>query len=61
VGRKRTDLTSFPSSREPRARSDDARERLADVLRETGGNLSRSARRLGVARSTLRWLQGLIP
>jgi len=55
------------SAGEPRAGSDDARERLAAVLRETGGNLSRSARRLGVARSTLRWqvqrygLQGLIP
>ena len=28
---------------------------LAAVLRETGGNVSRAARRLGVARSTLRW------
>jgi transcriptional regulator with GAF, ATPase, and Fis domain len=43
------------------------RERIAAVLRETGGNLSRAARRLGVARSTLRWqvqrhgLQALIP
>jgi transcriptional regulator with GAF, ATPase, and Fis domain len=51
----------------PRAGSDEACERLAAVLRETGGNLSRSARRLGVARSTLRWqvqrfgLRELIP
>jgi transcriptional regulator with GAF, ATPase, and Fis domain len=49
------------------AGSDGSRERVAAVLRETGGNLSRSARRLGVPRSTLRWqvqrygLQGLIP
>jgi transcriptional regulator with GAF, ATPase, and Fis domain len=28
---------------------------LAAVLRETGGNVSRAARRLGIARSTLRW------
>jgi transcriptional regulator of acetoin/glycerol metabolism len=37
------------------------------VLRDTGGNVSRAARRLGVPRSTLRWqiercgLQGLVP
>jgi transcriptional regulator with GAF, ATPase, and Fis domain len=43
------------------------RERLAAVLRATGGNVSRAARRLGLARSTLRWqvqrygLQPLIP
>jgi len=42
-------------------------ERIAAVLRATGGNVSRAARRLGVARSTLRWqmqrygLQELIP
>jgi transcriptional regulator with GAF, ATPase, and Fis domain len=28
---------------------------IAAVLRETGGNVSRAARRLGMARSTLRW------
>jgi transcriptional regulator with GAF, ATPase, and Fis domain len=45
----------------------DPAERIAAVLRETGGNVARAARRLGVARSTLRWqvqrygLQGLIP
>jgi transcriptional regulator with GAF, ATPase, and Fis domain len=45
----------------------DAAERIASVLRATGGNVSRAARRLGVARSTLRWqieragLQGLVP
>ena len=43
------------------------RNALAAVLRDTGGNLSRAARRLGIARSTLRWqvqrygLQDLIP
>jgi transcriptional regulator of acetoin/glycerol metabolism len=42
-------------------------ERIAAVLRVTGGNVSRAARRLGVARSTLRWqierygLQELVP
>ena len=58
---------SPPSTHETLSCSDGARERLAAVLRETGGNLSRSARRLGIARSTLRWqvqrygLQELIP
>ncbi len=47
--------------------SADPAERIASVLRATGGNLSRAARRLGLARSTLRWqvqrygLQALIP
>jgi transcriptional regulator with GAF, ATPase, and Fis domain len=60
-------VLSAPPARAPLPGCDPARERLAAVLRETGGNLSRSARRLGVARSTLRWqvqrhgLQELIP
>jgi transcriptional regulator with GAF, ATPase, and Fis domain len=37
------------------AAADPGRARLEAVLRETGGNVSRAARRLGVARSTLRW------
>ena len=43
------------------------RDRIAGVLQETGGNVSRAARRLGIARSTLRWqvhrhgLQAMIP
>jgi len=35
--------------------ADETPERIATVLRATGGNVSRAARRLGVARSTLRW------
>jgi transcriptional regulator with GAF, ATPase, and Fis domain len=53
---------------ESTARSEEAsHERIAAVLRATGGNVSRAARRLGVARTTLRWqvqrlgLQDLIP
>jgi transcriptional regulator with GAF, ATPase, and Fis domain len=59
-------MSAAPGRPDPPA-CDLARERLATVLRETGGNLSRSARRLGIARSTLRWqvqrhgLQELIP
>ena len=37
----------------PGCSGDEAR-RIAEVLRATGGNISRSARRLGLARSTLR-------
>jgi transcriptional regulator with GAF, ATPase, and Fis domain len=42
-------------------------ELIARVLRDTGGNVSRAARRLGLPRSTLRWqiercgLQALLP
>ena len=59
-----------PSERSPSAKPAqpaDGRERIAAILRETGGNVSRAARRLRVARSTLRWqvqrygLQELIP
>jgi transcriptional regulator with GAF, ATPase, and Fis domain len=54
-----------PSAKLPPAA--DERERIAAILRETGGNVSRAARRLRVARSTLRWqvqrygLRELIP
>jgi transcriptional regulator with PAS, ATPase and Fis domain len=59
--------------REPRASGPQAEpsaaesERIAEVLRAAGGNVSRAARRLGIARSTLRWqiqrhgLQHLVP
>ncbi|MND01783.1 Bacterial regulatory protein, Fis family [compost metagenome] len=52
----------------PSRRSGDSeRTEIAETLRITGGNVSRAARRLGMARSTLRYklrsydLEGLIP
>ena len=50
-----------------RRSADSERTEIAETLRITGGNVSRAARRLGMARSTLRYklrsydLEGLIP
>jgi transcriptional regulator with GAF, ATPase, and Fis domain len=51
------EMLPAPASTEPRRESHETRpeaERIAEVLASTGGNVSRAARRLGLARSTLR-------
>ncbi|MGO9450867.1 MAG: sigma-54 interaction domain-containing protein [Candidatus Binataceae bacterium] len=50
-------VTSRDADTSPKEQWQPYRDQLAEVLRSTGGNISRAARRIGIPRSTLRyWL-----